>query len=59
MVLFKTLSLILRRIRAKKRVGRHNIDILSIIYGILLGDGILYNVKGNCRLKVSRKEGVK
>jgi len=29
---------IVRRIKAEKRIGPHNIDILSIFYGTLLGD---------------------
>lgn len=33
-----SLSLFSTRIRALKRIGPHNIDILSIIYGSLLGD---------------------
>lgn len=46
---------IMPKIRANKRIGPHNIDILSIIYGTLLGDGTLYNVKGNIRLRVEQK----
>lgn len=33
------MSLLPVRIRAEKRIGPHNFDILSIIYGSLLGDG--------------------
>lgn len=43
------------RTRANKRIGSHNIDILSIIYGSLLGDGILYNKNGNLRLRIEQK----
>ena len=46
------------RTRANLRIGPHNITILAIIYGTLLGDGTLYNVNGNVRLRceVSNKE---
>lgn len=42
------------RVRANKRIGPHDMDILSIIYGTLLGVGTLYNVKGNIRLRVEQ-----
>jgi hypothetical protein len=36
------------RIRADKRIGPHNIDILSILFGSLLGDGHAERrIKGN------------
>src|ERR1700728_180768 len=38
----------LLRIRADKRIGPHNFDILSIIFGSLLGDGYAERrIKGN------------
>uniref|UniRef100_UPI0022373EEB LAGLIDADG endonuclease n=1 Tax=Amoeboaphelidium protococcarum TaxID=1243177 RepID=UPI0022373EEB len=54
-ILFNLNFFTLPRIRAYKRIGPHNIDILSIIYGSLLGDSTLYNVKGNIRLRLEQK----
>jgi len=49
------LSFILPRIRANKRIGPHNIDIISIFIGSLLGDGTLYNYKQNYRFRFEQK----
>lgn len=43
------------RIRAEKRIGPHNRDILEIIAGTLLGDSTLYNYRGRIRLRVEQK----
>jgi hypothetical protein len=39
MTLVKGLGERRNRIRSEKRIGPHNFDILSIIFGSLLGDG--------------------
>jgi hypothetical protein len=49
------LSFILPRIRANKRIGPHNRDIISIFIGSLLGDGTLYNYKENYRFRFEQK----
>ena len=46
------LFFILPRIKANKRIGPHNIDILSILVGSLLGDGTLYRYKNNFRFRI-------
>ena len=49
------LSFIQPRVKAEKRIGPHNQEIISIIVGSLLGDATLYNVKGKCRLRLEQK----
>jgi len=54
-VLFNFLPFIEPKIKAQKRIGPHNKDIISIITGSLLGAGTLYNVGGKCRLRIEQK----
>jgi hypothetical protein len=51
LLLQSNLSFIIPRIRANKRIGPHNIDILSILVGSLLGDGTLYRYKDKFRFR--------
>jgi len=45
------------RCRAINRIGPHNIDIISIIYGLLLGDGYASNRTGEgVRIAIKQSE---
>jgi hypothetical protein len=56
-IIYLAESKIAKRIKAEKRVGPHNIEVLSIFYGSLLGDSHAERrVKGNgTRLSFSQE----
>jgi hypothetical protein len=39
-------------LKAETRVGPHNIDVLSVIFGLLLGDGFAETRSGSTRITV-------
>uniref|UniRef100_UPI0022385A91 LAGLIDADG endonuclease n=1 Tax=Ramaria cf. rubripermanens TaxID=2016387 RepID=UPI0022385A91 len=43
--------------RAMKRIGPHNIDVISVIFGLLLGDGYASNRSGE-GVKISIKQSI-
>ena len=46
------------QVRAKNRIGPHNNDVISVIFGLLLGDGYAINRSGE-GVRISIKQSIK
>jgi hypothetical protein len=52
-----TIKIFHTRCRANNRIGPHNIDIISTIFGLLLGDGYASNISGE-GVRISIKQSI-